>query len=440
MSIFLKSERDKPYLISLQLKCSRSTYYNVQVNLEGNEGTVKFQMRQSCTSSYNWNHAAFSDKDIGDLQRVRFMNTSGTEPIKGIQVRTTSQNRRRNLRYRKTGLHSVGNEIMFTMDNKEEKPAEYDIYPTQFSLLSKNHPRGSFVRRRDTVFVEVVSAIKRESFWGKPATHLLSHKNSMVTIEEKTPVPFKRISALVEERQQDTRAEGWNLKLSENEIQTYPYLSVITTQYNVSNFDVIFENLERTFSVDSYRVVVPLMANKRGCMIDDDYIQTYLMTTDEIEGLKFENTSVSLSWTSITVTTSITAMNKDMYEQNMPALDSILRMAVQQYPCNEGRAALFVYRQSSEEMGLSTVAIVVIAVLASIIAALSIVLGTLACLLYRRRKNVPPPSESRPMVEANRYVDESEHTDVLYTNKVFDAQQDRLQGSLALPPRSRRQI
>lgn len=72
-SKFLKIFLDKPYLISLQLKCSRSTYYNVQVNLEGNEGTVKFQMRQSCTSSYNWNHAAFSDKDIGDLQRVRFM-------------------------------------------------------------------------------------------------------------------------------------------------------------------------------------------------------------------------------------------------------------------------------------------------------------------------------------------------------------------------------
>lgn len=72
----------------------------------------------------------------------------------------------------------------------------YDIYPTQFSLLSKNHPLGSFVRRRDTVFVEVVSAIERETFWGKPATHLLSHKNSMVTIEEKTPVPHKRISGM----------------------------------------------------------------------------------------------------------------------------------------------------------------------------------------------------------------------------------------------------
>lgn len=74
--------------------------------------------------------------------------------------------------------------------------SEYDIYPTQFSLLSKNYPIGSFVRRRDTVFVEVVSAIERESFWGKPATHLLSHKNSMVTIEEKTPVPHKRISGM----------------------------------------------------------------------------------------------------------------------------------------------------------------------------------------------------------------------------------------------------
>ena len=72
-SKFLNIFLDKPYLISLQLKCSYSKNYNVQVNLEGNEGTVKFQMRQYCRSWYKWYHAAFSDKDIGDLQRVRFM-------------------------------------------------------------------------------------------------------------------------------------------------------------------------------------------------------------------------------------------------------------------------------------------------------------------------------------------------------------------------------
>lgn len=51
-----------------------------------------------------------------------FKNTSGTEPIKGIQVRTTSQIGKI-LRYRRTGLSSVGNEIVFTMNNKEEKRA-----------------------------------------------------------------------------------------------------------------------------------------------------------------------------------------------------------------------------------------------------------------------------------------------------------------------------
>lgn len=64
---------DKPYLISLQLKCSYSKNYNVQVNVEGNEGTVKFQMSQYCRTWYKWYHAAFSDKDIGELQQVRFM-------------------------------------------------------------------------------------------------------------------------------------------------------------------------------------------------------------------------------------------------------------------------------------------------------------------------------------------------------------------------------
>lgn len=72
-SKFLKKILDKPYLISLQLRCSYYKSYNVQVNVEGNKGTVKFQMRQYCTPSYNWGHDAFSDKDIGDLQQVHFM-------------------------------------------------------------------------------------------------------------------------------------------------------------------------------------------------------------------------------------------------------------------------------------------------------------------------------------------------------------------------------
>lgn len=51
-----------------------------------------------------------------------FKGSSGTEPIKGIQVRTTSQNGII-LRYRRTGFICVGNEVMFSMNSKEEKPA-----------------------------------------------------------------------------------------------------------------------------------------------------------------------------------------------------------------------------------------------------------------------------------------------------------------------------
>lgn len=103
-------------------------------------------------------------------------------------------------------------------------------------------------------------------------------------------------------------------------------------------------------------------------MIDKDYIQTYLMTSDEIKGLIFENTRVSLSQTSVSVTTSIVAMNKIMYDQTMSGLDSILRMFVQQFPCNEGQTALFAYRQLSEELIMSSIAIAVITVLGVIAA------------------------------------------------------------------------
>lgn len=193
-------------------------------------------------------------------------------------------------------------------------------------------------------------------------------------------------AALLEKEPQDTKAEEWNLKLSENEIQTYPYLSVITTQYNGSNFDSIFADFERPFTVNDYKAVITIDRNKRGCMIDEDYIQNYLMTTDEIEGLKFGNTRVSLSQNSVSVTTSVTAMNKIMYDQNMPAFDSILRMAVQQFPCNDGRLTpAFALHRSSEESGLSSVAKAVIAVL-GIIAACAFILAIIAFVRFRQIK------------------------------------------------------
>ena len=74
---------------------------------------------------------------------------------------------------------------------------ELDIYPTRFSLHSKNHPLGSPVTRRDTVFVEVVSAVPKKLYWGQPSTHLLSHRNDMVTIEEKQPGTHQQKSGLI---------------------------------------------------------------------------------------------------------------------------------------------------------------------------------------------------------------------------------------------------
>ena len=193
-------------------------------------------------------------------------------------------------------------------------------------------------------------------------------------------------AALVEEKPEDTHPEEWSLSLSENMIQTYPYLNVVPTQYNVSTFDRIFEELERSYPPQPYRKDIPLEELKRGCMIDDDYIQNYLMTTDEIEGLKFENTRVSSSLNSITVTTSVSAMNKILYQQNIPALSGVLRMAVQQYPCNADRKSTFAFQVSSEEaLGLSVGAKAGISILA-VVVIICIVVIAIVVLRYRRIK------------------------------------------------------
>ena len=193
-------------------------------------------------------------------------------------------------------------------------------------------------------------------------------------------------AALIEEKPEDTQPEEWSLSLSENMIQTYPYLNVVPTRYNVSTFDRIFEDLERPYPAQSYRIDIQLEKDKRGCMIDDDYIQNYLMTTDEIEGLKFENTRVSSSLNSITVTTSVSAMNKILYQQNIPALSGVLRMAVQQYPCNADRTSTFAFQVSSEEaLGLSVGAKAGISILAVVVVVCIVVIAIIV-LRFRRIK------------------------------------------------------
>ncbi|XP_065924958.1 uncharacterized protein [Magallana gigas] len=555
LSIFLRSYKSRPYLISLKLQCNGNKNYSVQVNLEGSEGIIDFKIKHACGTVTAWYHSAFTDKSIGKLEWSHFMSSDGTASIKGIQIRTGE--RGYILRYRQENLKLSKQVEKLQMDNEGSKTAKVDIYPTQFAFLSKNHPLGSRVRRRDVVFVEVVSAIERKLFWGKPASHLLSHKDGRVTITEKTPAPHKPLSAqncsdiispgneilsevtitdnkyfvsfsvdvmirsatfkttksvesnnlkveyisrnsshfqrlqnyirepisgltqridlkfsmdmyisalkisgnedfainnasvliygcpaaLFEDKPLNTKSEEWNLKLIENELQTYPYLSVTTTQYNVSNFDRIFEELERPFSVDNYRKVVPFEEMERGgCMVHGDYIQTYLMTTDEIDGLKFENTRVVSSADSVTIITSVRAMNKIMYDQNMPALDSILRMAVQQFPCNEGRTAMLAYRQSFEEkLGVSSVSIAVIAVLGS-----GLVCGTVLVIfvIVRLRKvyKVSGEKEVHTSADEKVFADEDAYKSsaTLYSNDAFDDSTDRSATFSGFPTKHRR--
>ncbi|XP_022337633.2 uncharacterized protein LOC111133481 [Crassostrea virginica] len=554
-SIFLKMDRDRPYMISLQIACNiLMKPRDFQVNVEGDKGTVKFEMRIYCSYGTKWFHKAFSDSAIGEIERVAFMSAEGTYPIKGIQIRTSKD--RKILRYRNESLSCTGNEIKFSMNNKESKPADVDIYPARFSLHSKNHPLGSPVTRRDTVFVEVVSAVPKQLYWGQPSTHLLSHRNNMVTIEVKQPgthqqksvasacngiifpdngrlgvisqlesrsfvsfavevmikkavinteikfpaasykveyisrnsSDFQKLTnmirspssgstsdmtitfpdmylsavqiyvdgstfaekvksilitgcpaALVEKKTEDTQPEEWSLSLSENMIQTYPYLKVVPTQYNVSTFDRIFEDLERPYPAQSYRIDIQLEKDKRGCMIDDDYIQNYLMTTDEIEGLKFENTRVSSSLNSITVTTSVSAMNKILYQQNIPALSGVLRMAVQQYPCNADRTSTFAFQVSSEEaLGLSVGAKAGISILAVVVVVCIVVIAIIV-LRFRRIKREPLQSESCFALERNIHVNEDSNMEAHYTNNAFDDQGGNLStASPALPSRQRR--
>ncbi|XP_061180167.1 uncharacterized protein LOC133188680 [Saccostrea echinata] len=501
-SIFLKADKERPFLVSLKLKCIRPSSLQYQVNIEGTERTAKFDMKNNCQPRLNgrWSHSAFTDKGIGAIQSVTFMGTEGLEAITGFQIRTSDN--REIFKYKQEGLNITGYEKTIQMNTPETMPVgqEIDIYPAQFSFRSKNHPAGSIVRRQDIVFVEVVSAIDRKKFWGKPVSHLLSNKNQLITIEEKEPAPHKiksdcngiifpdnnrlgvRInlnnsyfvsfavdvmitnivirtkiefqannfrveyisrnsssfqqlqdiirdpnrgstkainitfpkmylsaikvfvgdvaafaqnvesilirgcpSALLEEKSQDTYAEEWELRRSENQLQRYPFLRVVTAQQNGSNFDRIFEEMEKPFLKVNYRKDIIINPNARRCRVDEGYIQNYLMTSDEVEGLKFQNTRISSSLSSITIITDVMAMNKIMYEQNMPALDSLLLMSVQRYPCDLQQAPVFATQQSlKEKSSISTAGVISITVLAILVLIASLAIFVIFGVMRRR--------------------------------------------------------
>ncbi|XP_061194765.1 uncharacterized protein LOC133202918 [Saccostrea echinata] len=545
-SIFLKADKERPYLVSLKLRCDRSSSLQYQVNIEGAERTAQFDVKSNCKPHLNgrWYHSAFSDNRIGAMQSVTFMGTEGLEAIIGFQIRTSDN--RKIFKYKQDRLNIRGYEKTIQMNTPENiwfLSSEIDIYPAQFSFHSKNHPAGSVVRRQDIVFVEVVSAIDRKKFWGKPVSHLLSNKNRMVTIEEKEPAPHKiksdcngiifpdnnrlgvRInlnnsyfvsfavdvmitnivirtkkefqannfrveyisrnsssfqqlqdiirdpnrgstkaisikfpkmylsaikvfvgdvvafvqnvesilirgcpSALLEEKSQDTSAEEWELKRSENQLQRYPFLRVVTMQQNGSNFDRIFEEIEKPFLKVNYRKDIAIDPNARRCKVDERYIQNYLMTSDEVEGLKFQNTRISSSLSSITIITDVMAMNKIMYEQNMPALDSLLLMSVQRYPCDFQQAPFFATQQSlKEKSSISTAGVISLTVLA-----ISVLIASLAifvvCGVIRRRTVKRDSSVHVRQIDDKSVFENDDRKDEapqqVYTNRGYEVEEE----------------
>ncbi|XP_061194766.1 uncharacterized protein LOC133202919 [Saccostrea echinata] len=554
-SIFLKPGKKRPYLVSLKLRCDRSSSLQYQVNIEGTDRTAKFDMKSNCLPHLNgrWYHRVFTDKGIGEMQSVTFMGTEGLEAIIGFQIRTSDN--RKVFKYKQDSLNLTGNEETIQMNTLETLPVEIEIYPAQFSFHSKNHPAGSDVRRQDIVFVEVVSAIDRKKFWGQPVSHLLSNKNQKVTIEEKEPAPHKiksdcngiifpdndglgvginlnnsyfvsfavdvminiivirtrkefqannfRVeyinrnssrfqqlqniirnpnrgstkaisikfpkmylsaikvfegdvvdfaqnvesilirgcpSALLEEKSQDTSAEEWELRRSENQLQRYPFLRVVTTQQNGSNFDRIFEEMEKPFLKLNYRKDVTIDPNARRCKVDERYIQNYLMTSDEVEGLKFQNTRISSSLSSITIITDVMAMNKIMYEHNIPALDSLLLMSVQRYPCDLQQAPVFATQQSLEEKSsISTAGVISITVLAILVLLASLAIFVIFGVMRRRTVKKDSSVHVRQIDDESVFENDDRKEEApqqIYTNREYDVEEANTASSF--PPRQRR--
>ncbi|XP_052065033.1 uncharacterized protein LOC127704848 [Mytilus californianus] len=134
----------------------------------------------------------------------------------------------------------------------------------------------------------------------------------------------------------NTNNQEWKLKLSENQIQTSPYLKVIPKMSNNINREELFNLLEKPVS-GSFSLTIPLAVSQRDCNFTAEALHNFLEQASTVAELKFEN--VKLTRTSdnsgeeLVISMDLTGLNLIEYNRGYMSLNDAVKLAIKRMTC-----------------------------------------------------------------------------------------------------------
>ncbi|CAG2216338.1 unnamed protein product [Mytilus edulis] len=135
----------------------------------------------------------------------------------------------------------------------------------------------------------------------------------------------------------NTNNQEWKLKLSENQIQTSPYLKVIPKSKNTNiNREELFNLLEKPVS-GSFSLTIPLAESQTDCNFTAKALHNVLEQTSMVAELKFENVKLTRksdnSGEAVVISMDLTGLNQIEYNRGYMSLNDAVKEAVKSMTC-----------------------------------------------------------------------------------------------------------
>ena len=191
--------------------------------------------------------------------------------------------------------------------------------------------------------------------------------------------------AVFETGSTDTSDREWKIGLSDNKIETYPYLQMVPELDSQNAIDDILKNLDKHFT-DS--VTYDVFVGNSTCSYSARAIKIFLESDNNLAGIKIDNVTVSRKSDVVSVSVGVTALNQDEYTAAIVYVETRVTKAVESVQCD---AAQFPLTQNEPEMMpsfSSEAASIVPTVFASVLGVilLLVILLVIGYVLFRRRR------------------------------------------------------
>ncbi|KAK3101541.1 hypothetical protein FSP39_004322 [Pinctada imbricata] len=402
------------------------------VRVEGEEGSVEtiFKVNTATCSISPYNryrykcHRLFVADDIGEVKRAQItgMYRGVTDTIKEIEVKIVFDGEKR--RYSKTGLRCTGNNYVtprLNPDGKKRVDCNIVLFPDETGRLSSEYVEYSaiiisfdvtsmvnevemrttggsyqidllYVDRNSDTFQKIdssaittqttnnVKTLKlKEGMYASAIKLFTGTRNVSQTILIDTVSVMGCPGAIYETGSDNKEDLEWVFQLSENEIQTYPYLGVVSNKDEKYDLDYILKNLDRNIT-DRVSYSIPVDSS---CSYDSETILSKLRTENEMTVVKFESARVTRNGNILNVELVIVSLNQRERDMAMLHLENEVTTVVRSIQCVSDQISLGLNDSGTSK---STASIAVISVLSILLA---VMIALIIGLFIHRRKKSP---------------------------------------------------